>query len=295
MTEDKIEEETYSLIFTSLKHPIRKRILRMLADKALTYSEILEILNIDSGHLSYHLENLGDLTVHSNNGQYKLSSFGVAAVKLMGEVEDQKIIKTNKETGSKLMVTKAYSIILALILIGVSLHFVTYSTLVYTKTNVTPIYAPRNILFNLASNETFEIGVNIEFTESYPDYVVRLGGRFDKWSFTIREPQQSMTSWDKATIWLEPENIQPSSTFLSSGTSLTIHTIPFNNQTSNEPHNVTLFLCNPINHTIVNNFSNIEIEIISPDGQIKNENGLNEINADKSIGFPSVQITQEGT
>ena len=61
----------------------------MLSDKPLTYSEILEILNIDSGHLSYHLENLGDLTVHSSNGQYRLSSFGVAAVKLMGGVEEQ--------------------------------------------------------------------------------------------------------------------------------------------------------------------------------------------------------------
>ncbi|TET26814.1 MAG: ArsR family transcriptional regulator, partial [Candidatus Bathyarchaeum sp.] len=87
MDEDNLEEETYSLIFTSLKHPIRRRILRMLADKPLTYSEILETLNIDSGHLSYHLENLGDLTVHANNGHYKLSSFGVAAVKLMGGVE----------------------------------------------------------------------------------------------------------------------------------------------------------------------------------------------------------------
>jgi len=42
MVEDNMEEETYSLIFTSLKHPIRRRILRMLADKPLTYSEILE-------------------------------------------------------------------------------------------------------------------------------------------------------------------------------------------------------------------------------------------------------------
>jgi len=36
MAEDNIEEETYSLIFTSLKHPIRRRILRMLADKTST-------------------------------------------------------------------------------------------------------------------------------------------------------------------------------------------------------------------------------------------------------------------
>ena len=150
MVEDKIEEETYSLIFTSLKHPIRRRILRMLADKPLAYSEILDILNIDNGHLNYHLENLGDLTVHSSNGEYKLSSFGVAAVKLMGGVEEQKNTKTNNKTRSKPLIAKAYSIILPLALIGASLHLVTYSTLVTTERNFTPIGVPRNILYNLA-------------------------------------------------------------------------------------------------------------------------------------------------
>jgi len=51
------EEETYSLIYASLRHPIRRRILRMLKDKPLTFSEILEAVDIDSGHLNYHLEN----------------------------------------------------------------------------------------------------------------------------------------------------------------------------------------------------------------------------------------------
>jgi DNA-binding transcriptional ArsR family regulator len=54
------DEETYSLIFSSLKHPIRRKIVRMLENGEMTFSEILEILAIDSGHLSYHLENLGD-------------------------------------------------------------------------------------------------------------------------------------------------------------------------------------------------------------------------------------------
>ena len=72
MAEDKIEEETYSLIFTSLKHPIRRRILRMLADTPMTFSEILESLTIDSGHLNYHLESLGDLVLHPKDGKYLL-------------------------------------------------------------------------------------------------------------------------------------------------------------------------------------------------------------------------------
>ncbi len=88
MPGEKIEEETYSLIFRSLKHPIRRKILRILVDKELAFSEILNILSIDSGHLSYHIENLGGLVKRSVNGKYGLSSVGVAAVDLMSGVEE---------------------------------------------------------------------------------------------------------------------------------------------------------------------------------------------------------------
>lgn len=128
MGEEKIEEETYSLIFTSLKHPIRRRILRMLARKPLTYSEILEILNIDSGQLSYHLESLGDLTTHSKNGHYQLSSFGEATVKLMDGVEDHTPMPTIRNLNLREFLVKVYPVILVLTLIGASFHFVTYST-----------------------------------------------------------------------------------------------------------------------------------------------------------------------
>ncbi len=91
MPEENLEEETYSLIFRSLKHPNRRRILRMLKDENLTFSEILEPLSMDSGHLSYHLENLGDLITRSQDGKYELSSIGSAAVKLMSGVDEQPI------------------------------------------------------------------------------------------------------------------------------------------------------------------------------------------------------------
>ena len=89
MSGEKIEEETYSLIFKSLKHPIRRKILRILIGKQLAFSQILDILSIDSGHLSYHIENLGDLVKHSANGKYELSGIGVAAVNLMSGVEER--------------------------------------------------------------------------------------------------------------------------------------------------------------------------------------------------------------
>jgi hypothetical protein len=48
-------DETYSVIYSALKHPIRRRILRMLNDNELTYTQMLKTLDIDTGHLNYYL------------------------------------------------------------------------------------------------------------------------------------------------------------------------------------------------------------------------------------------------
>jgi hypothetical protein len=55
------EEEIYSIMFTSLKHPVRRKILRMLNDKPLTFMEMVDNLGVSSSHLTYHLESLGEL------------------------------------------------------------------------------------------------------------------------------------------------------------------------------------------------------------------------------------------
>jgi DNA-binding transcriptional ArsR family regulator len=82
------EEETYSVMFSSLRHPARRKILRMLSERKVTYSQMLEELAIPSSHLTYHLENLGDLVVKDDGGRYELSSFGKAAVTMMRGAEE---------------------------------------------------------------------------------------------------------------------------------------------------------------------------------------------------------------
>ena len=57
------EEEIYSVMFSSLRHPARRKILRMLSERKVTYSQMLEELAIPSSHLTYHLENLGELVI----------------------------------------------------------------------------------------------------------------------------------------------------------------------------------------------------------------------------------------
>jgi DNA-binding transcriptional ArsR family regulator len=82
------DKETYSTIFTALRHPLRQRILRMLATEPLTFTAMLHRLGIESPHLTYHLESLGILLAKTKNGQYQLSTFGRAAIAMMGWVEE---------------------------------------------------------------------------------------------------------------------------------------------------------------------------------------------------------------
>jgi DNA-binding transcriptional ArsR family regulator len=127
MSDEKIEEETYSLIFRTLKHPIRRKILRILVDKQLAFSKILDILSIDSGHLSYHMENLGELVKHSPDGKYELSTIGRAAVNLMSGVEErpQLLTLTKKLSGKK--VRKALlSAILVILIVSTSMNVYYY-------------------------------------------------------------------------------------------------------------------------------------------------------------------------
>lgn len=82
------EEDTYSSIFTALKHPIRRRILRMLGQSPLTYTDILNKLNIDNGLLNYHLDNMKELISKDKEGKYVLSEFGEAGLNLTTKVEE---------------------------------------------------------------------------------------------------------------------------------------------------------------------------------------------------------------
>jgi DNA-binding transcriptional ArsR family regulator len=88
------EEEIYSTMFSSLKHPARRKILRMLAEKQMTFSQMLEALGVSSSHLTYHLENLGELVSKEENGKYRLSTFGEASVSTMKIVEEAPAVRS---------------------------------------------------------------------------------------------------------------------------------------------------------------------------------------------------------
>jgi DNA-binding transcriptional ArsR family regulator len=84
------EEDLYTEIFSALKHPIRRRILRFLEPNRRTYTELLNDLGVDTGLLNYHLDHLGSLIRKDEDGRYTLSDFGVAALGLTTRIEDPK-------------------------------------------------------------------------------------------------------------------------------------------------------------------------------------------------------------
>ena len=108
------DEEPYSTIFASLKHPIRRRILRMLSKQPMSFTEMVDALGVSNSFLTYHLDNLGELVGKAEDGKYKLSSFGEAANAAMNKVEGIPIIASHNSRMSKTNWFKGRSAVVAL-------------------------------------------------------------------------------------------------------------------------------------------------------------------------------------
>jgi len=77
--------------YKALDHPIRRKIIQLLASEPQTYSRLLEKLGIESGHLAYHIRNLEELLEKDPEGNYNLNREGEQAYKfLTGETEPVK-------------------------------------------------------------------------------------------------------------------------------------------------------------------------------------------------------------
>jgi DNA-binding transcriptional ArsR family regulator len=190
---DKIEEETYSLILSALKHPLRRKILRMLADKPHNFSEILESLAIDSGHLNYHIKSMGDIVTQTEDGKYALSSVGLAAIELVGKVEEQdKSTKTKKRSKRISKLAMIFSAIFAIALLTATVY-----TLTFTTQNQGSLFEPHqeleNILFSIGSGQVFSYNMTIDHLDSDSGF----GHSITQQETTVYIPQTSndVTRW----------------------------------------------------------------------------------------------------
>jgi len=75
-------------VFESISHPLRIRILKLLAKKPRSFSELKRELGVkSSGKLDFHLKKLGSLITVDENGKYTLTKDGYAALEAIHTIK----------------------------------------------------------------------------------------------------------------------------------------------------------------------------------------------------------------
>lgn len=101
----------------------------MLAQKPKTFSRILEELGISSSHLTYHIENLGELITKLDDGKYILSSFGRAAVETMKGVEETPDVKPAYQLALSMRWKTVLTVLMVGIVVLAGMSYVQYAAL----------------------------------------------------------------------------------------------------------------------------------------------------------------------
>ena len=203
------DEEPYSSIFASLKHPVRRKILRMLSKEPMSYSEMLEVLGVSNSFLTYHLENLGELVSKVEDGKYRLSSFGEDAMATMTRVEDIPSNTTHQspQTKPKKIVGKSVALVLGLICI-VLIAFVAYFA-------VAGISAQNS--YNNLQNQNKQLQTWLDGNRTLLDQTqvndTNLQGQINSLNYSVTNLQKELNDFhipENSTVWLNNESVDTS-------------------------------------------------------------------------------------
>jgi len=83
-----VDQENISKILSILSHPLRREILLNLSEKGeSSFTDLLNLLKVDTGKLSFHLRSLEIFIEQTPAGKYKLSRAGESAVRVIHDVE----------------------------------------------------------------------------------------------------------------------------------------------------------------------------------------------------------------
>jgi len=83
-----VDQENVSRILSVLSHPIRREILLNLSEKGeCSFTDLMNVLNVDTGKLSFHIRNLTAFLEQTPTGKYKLSKAGENAIRLIRDLE----------------------------------------------------------------------------------------------------------------------------------------------------------------------------------------------------------------
>jgi len=102
-----LNDENISKVLLILSHKIRRGILlSLLEKKEMSFSELMNILEIDTGRMSFHLRNLKLFLDQTPTGKYKLNRFGQKALGILKDIEALSIDVDFLESKSSLYVAK---------------------------------------------------------------------------------------------------------------------------------------------------------------------------------------------
>jgi uncharacterized RDD family membrane protein YckC/DNA-binding HxlR family transcriptional regulator len=95
-----IDQENVTKILSVLSHPLRREILLFLSEKGeCTFTDLLNVLKVDTGKLSFHLRSLSAFTEQTPTGKYKLNKTGESAVRVIHDVESwAEVADVNRKT-----------------------------------------------------------------------------------------------------------------------------------------------------------------------------------------------------
>jgi uncharacterized RDD family membrane protein YckC len=81
-------QDSVSKIIAVLSHSLRREILLIISDRGeCSFTDLLNVLKVDTGKLSFHLRNLSAFIEQTPTGKYKLSRTGENAVRVINDVE----------------------------------------------------------------------------------------------------------------------------------------------------------------------------------------------------------------
>jgi uncharacterized RDD family membrane protein YckC len=83
-----VDQGNVSKILSVLSHPLRREILLDLSNNGeSSFTDLLNLLKVDTGKLSFHLRSLSPFIEQTSGGKYKLSRAGESAVRVIHDVE----------------------------------------------------------------------------------------------------------------------------------------------------------------------------------------------------------------
>jgi len=83
-----VSQENVSKVLSVLSHPLRRDILLDLSNNGeSSFTDLLNLLKVDTGKLSFHLRSLSPFIEQTPSGKYKLSRAGESAVRVIHDVE----------------------------------------------------------------------------------------------------------------------------------------------------------------------------------------------------------------